>query len=185
MQEWKIPMDLLCVYSSYFKSALQGEFTEAKTMRVELVDENPETFALVVEWLYTHKIEVSGRGVGKSIYCEEPNFGTLLDTWMLADYLQLPKLQNIIMRLMDERVTYYKELPVGDANRAYQRCVGSKLSTWILNTYVWVIPQRKELVDYFTEISDFELLKEILKELVPDVPKRTKFLLNDKYLVRE
>lgn len=112
MREWNIPMDLLCFHSNYFKSALQGEFAEAQTKRVELLDEKPEAFALVVEWLYTHGIKVSGRGVGKGVYREEPNFGTLLEAWTLADYLHLPKLQNIIMKIMDERVTIHKEVPV-------------------------------------------------------------------------
>jgi hypothetical protein len=86
-KEWRIPTDLLCFHSGYFRSALKGGFAEAEAQRVELLDEKPESFKLVVEWLYTHEIKVSGRSTNTNFYCEQPEFDTLLDTWMLANYL--------------------------------------------------------------------------------------------------
>ena len=89
------------------------------------------------------------------------------------------------MKIMDERVTIHKEVPVGEVNRAYQPYSDSKLRAWILDTYVWVIPQHREMVDYFTEVSDLEILKDILKALLPDMSTKKKFVLSKSHLVEE
>lgn len=183
-KEWRIPTDLLCYHSGYFRSALKGEFAEAQIRRVELLDENPEAFALVVEWLYTHKIQVTDRALVKSIYGEEPSFDTLLKTWVLADYLQLPKLQNIVMKVMDDRVAFHKEVPIADVSRAYHG-FDTKLNKWILDICVWVILHKNETVDYFTQISDLELLKDIMKKLLGEMSAKKKFVLDSNYLVTE
>jgi hypothetical protein len=182
-KEWRIPTDLLCYHSGYFRSALKGEFAESQIRRVELRDEKPEAFALVVEWLYTHKIELND-AQRWNMYMEEPSFNTLLKTWVLADYLQLPKLQNIIMKVMDDRVTFHKEVPIADVSRAYQG-FDTKLNKWILDICVWVILHKNETVDYFTEISDLELLKDIMRKLLGEMSAKKKFVLDSNYLVTE
>ena len=180
-------MDLLCFHSGYFRCALEGGFAEGKSKIVGLLDAKPEAFELIVEWLYTHEIKTSGRHNLSDIYTEKPNIATVLEAWMLADYLQMRELQNTIMKLMDERVTYYKEVPVGEFNRAYQACLNPYLREWILSSYVWAIPEDNELVDLFDAQSDFELLQDIFKEMLLDVLTRTKerFVLGEDHLVPE
>ncbi|KFZ04445.1 hypothetical protein V502_10145 [Pseudogymnoascus sp. VKM F-4520 (FW-2644)] len=186
-QQWSIPMDLLCFHSGYFRSTLKGGFAEGKSKTVELLNAKPEAFELIVEWLYTHEIKTSGRDNPSDIYTEKPNIATLLEAWMLADYLQLRKLQNTIMKLMDERMTHYGEVPVEEFNRAYQDYTDPHLRAWILDAYVWAIPDDNELVDYFDEQSDFELLQDILRQMLRGVltGAKERFVLNEDHLVPE
>lgn len=187
MQEWNIPVDLLCFHSSYFKSKLQGKFAEAKNKRVELLREKPEAFGLVVEWLYTHGLKVSSRNekANTDMYCEELGFGTLLDTWTLADKLDLPELQNIIMKIMDKRVTYHQLIPIAEVAILYEDYEPTKLSQWILYSCVWVVSQDMDTIGCFTKGSELELLKDILKEVLLYGPAKKKFVLDDDYLVPE
>lgn len=189
MQEWNIPMDLLCFHSKYFRSALQGGFAEAKAKRVELLNEKPEAFELVVEWLYTHEIKAPVRNAENSLSIddEEPRFGRLLDTWMLADYLDLPKLQNFIMKMMNERVKHHQDVPIEEVNRVYPVCFDSPHSDWILDVCVFAIPQNYDMVDYFSDAPDRSLLQEhIFKRLVFDInggPEEV--ILDENHLVKE
>lgn len=189
MQEWNIPADLLCFHSKYFRSALQGEFAEAKTKRVELLNEKPEAFKLVVEWLYTHEIKASGRNANgfTSIDSEEPGFSTLLDTWMLADYLDLPKLQNFIMKMKNERVKHHQDVPIEEVNRVYPVCFDSPFSDWILDACLFAIPQNYDMADYFSDALDRSLLQEhIFKRLVFDIFVGLKeVILDENHLVKE
>ncbi|KFY63698.1 hypothetical protein V496_03765 [Pseudogymnoascus sp. VKM F-4515 (FW-2607)] len=114
-KEWKIPTDLLCFHSDYFRSALKGGFAETKAKRVELLDQKPAAFELVVEWLYTHV--VGARLPYESYDEQDTRLGKLLDTWLLAEYLQMPRLRNIIIRSMSDQVTEKDYVPVTEFNR--------------------------------------------------------------------
>ncbi|OBT56614.1 hypothetical protein VE04_03128 [Pseudogymnoascus sp. 24MN13] len=84
MEEWRIPTDLLCYHSAYFRGALRGEFAEAKEQKVELRDADPAAFRTIVECLYTHDISEDPEETPEE---RDACFGHLLDVWVLADYL--------------------------------------------------------------------------------------------------
>jgi hypothetical protein len=111
-----------------------------------LLEEETATFELVVEWLYTH-------GVGARLPCkgwEEhcAKIGKLLNTWVLAKYLQMPKLQNGIIRSMSDQMAAVKNIPYKEFNRVCE-IVGSDspLWTWMGECAVWVLRD----YDYFYE----------------------------------
>ena len=45
--------ELLCEVSSYFKAALEGQFQEAETQTIKMVDEDAATFEYFQLWLYS------------------------------------------------------------------------------------------------------------------------------------
>ena len=60
--EFGIHKGLLCEYSEYFEAALNGNFTEAETGVVELLDEEISTFEVFHTWLYSKKLVVEEDG---------------------------------------------------------------------------------------------------------------------------
>ncbi|KFX92978.1 hypothetical protein V490_05062 [Pseudogymnoascus sp. VKM F-3557] len=183
MQEWIIPVDLLCFHSPYFNSVLQGGLWKEENMTVELVDEDPETFELIVEWLYTHEIKTSNRD-NLSIHTEEPSFWILLNAWMLADFLEMRKLQNVIMKLMHERVSFYNDVPLGEFSDAYHDYDNVYLRAWIIDAFVWAIRTDNELIDAI-DPSHFELLQAIFSEFLRGDATTEIFNLDDTHLVKE
>ena len=60
---FNIHKGLLCRNSSYFRSALEGEFKESSEGKVHLPEDDPEVFQRFQLWLYTGSvIESSGEG---------------------------------------------------------------------------------------------------------------------------
>ena len=81
---------LLISCSPFFEKALRGEFQD-KTMTVTLPEDEPDTFATFLRWLYSDTIDVS----------EQKNpFTRVVRLWVLADRLQIPTLKNKAMRLI-------------------------------------------------------------------------------------
>ncbi|KFZ15744.1 hypothetical protein V502_05435 [Pseudogymnoascus sp. VKM F-4520 (FW-2644)] len=156
-KKWRIPTDLLCFHSGYFRSALKGEFAEAKAETVELLEAEPAAFELVVEWLYTH-------GVGARLPCEdwEEQFAKitkLLDTWVLADYLRIPRLQNTIIRSMSDQMTEMPNIPFKEFNRVC-KIVGSDSPLWIWmgECAVWILPGYDDFYEECIDESAVQLL---------------------------
>lgn len=56
-KEYYVHHDLVCDRSSYFRAALQGQFQEAQTNRIEFPEEAEATLELFIRWLYgsTHE----------------------------------------------------------------------------------------------------------------------------------
>jgi hypothetical protein len=158
-QEWTISTELLSFHSGYFRSALKGGFAEATTRRVELLDGNPEAFELIVEWLHTHEVgarlpysygDYEGQGA---------RLGKLLDTWMLAEYLQMPKLQNIIITSMSDQMTETNYIPVKEFNRVCEATgPGTPLYTWIGECTAWAWPVCDNFYEDCTDESAVQLL---------------------------
>ena len=53
---WHLPKDLLVNASTFFAAALNGQFTEAASKTVHLPEDNPDAFALFIQWLYVGEI---------------------------------------------------------------------------------------------------------------------------------
>lgn len=48
---WILPEDLLCDMLKYFREAFKGNFKEGMEKQIHLVDEEPGTFALLIDWI--------------------------------------------------------------------------------------------------------------------------------------
>ncbi|KAI9715726.1 MAG: hypothetical protein M1828_000741 [Chrysothrix sp. TS-e1954] len=100
-----VHQDLICHYSSFFKSALFGEFLEASCKKVSLKEESSDIFRIIIHWLYA-----------ASRVIDEENVTTLCKVWLAADRYGMPDLQNdtincLIYELMGFKgVSEYVEL---------------------------------------------------------------------------
>jgi hypothetical protein len=159
MEEWRIPTDLLCYHSAYFRGALRGEFAEAKEQKVELRDADPAAFRTIVECLYTHDISEDPEETPEE---RDACFGHLLDVWVLADYLQMPSLQGTAMQRMDYQISQDKRVPI----KEFQRIFGnyeksSPVRRWMVQSCVWALPFQDDLIQTCVDISATEILGDI------------------------
>lgn len=58
-KEFILNEKLLCDKADYFKAAFRSGFKESQEKQLELPEDNPDTFARFVEWLYTNEIKCS------------------------------------------------------------------------------------------------------------------------------
>lgn len=86
---------LLCIYSDYFKGALQGPWKEAETRTVTLQATDPEAYSIFNDWLYTQNINIEPpmEVVAKDVQSD----ALVIRAWLLGDYLLAPKFQNATM----------------------------------------------------------------------------------------
>jgi hypothetical protein len=98
---YTIHKDLLCYHSPYFHRALNGSFVDASRQEVELENVQPDVFGLFVHWIYRAKIgEKRFNDPKDSTIVEQTTDEQLIKLWSLADYLQVPKLQNAVVEHM-------------------------------------------------------------------------------------
>ena len=58
-QVFNIHKELLCAASSYFSAAFKGNFKEADTQRIEILDEDVTVFKYFQVWLYSKKVHTT------------------------------------------------------------------------------------------------------------------------------
>lgn len=97
-RRWKLPKALLCYYSSYFAGACRSGCKEALTGQFNLSEDDPEIFALFVEWLCAADTEtpvytphVPG-AFEPGRWHSDPELG-----WMLADRLLCPSFEKFAL----------------------------------------------------------------------------------------
>jgi BTB/POZ domain len=97
MEAFAIHEGLACFHSPYFRATFQGNFQGASTREVIFDTTKPGVFGLSVEWLYNQDISETFCTDGslsqflKSLN-ETPTTPDLVNLWLLAEYLQVPRL---------------------------------------------------------------------------------------------
>ena len=89
-RHWSLHRNLLCHHSTYFQDNF-GEEHKNKTGKLELLDQDPRAFELLVKWLYQGKIDdVSDMPMDKkwdyADACQK--------LYLLCDKINLPQLKN-------------------------------------------------------------------------------------------
>ena len=98
-QKFVVHKSFLCHHSPYFQKSLNGQFQEAQTGVVNLDDVDIHAFGLFVDWLYTGQTNEAKTKPSKGkITWEEAT-----ELWILADYLQIPTLQNHTVKMILEK----------------------------------------------------------------------------------
>ncbi|KAK0104897.1 hypothetical protein ONS95_005162 [Cadophora gregata] len=85
-----IHKDIICHHSSYFANAFNSKHLESKTQTITIPEVNSDTFGILVEWLYTQKIDIDLKD-------HDGNILLLSQLWTLAQRFGVPNLQNNIM----------------------------------------------------------------------------------------
>ncbi len=160
-QRFGIHKDLVCFHSPYFKGAFEGHFAEAKSGEVVLEDVRPEVFGIFVHWLYTKSIDETicidtPFDVIEKFKKEAESNGNLFEAWLLAEYLQVPKLQNQIIRLLIEK-----------SHKSGGVCKLSQLDALIYEKTSVESPLRKFCVDCMCWSSALDILDQMIIRQCP------------------
>lgn len=125
--------------------------------RVELQDEKPAAFELIVEW-------INGQTLGADFpyeYEEDQRIriGRLLDMYLLAEFLQMPKLQNAIIRDMSDQLTETEYAPVKEFERVCDSMMRiGPLYNWMGESGVWISVRDESFYDECACESAVQLL---------------------------
>ncbi|CRG91745.1 hypothetical protein PISL3812_08797 [Talaromyces islandicus] len=87
---FNVHSSLLTSRSSYFADVL-SEQQHNSDSPIELLNENPNIFHLLVNWLYHQRI------INTSFSCLEPDWQDLIHLWLLADRVQIRELQRDVI----------------------------------------------------------------------------------------
>jgi len=104
-----------------------------------------EIFGLVVYYIYREVIEVIPFTEGDSKATpneraanDKPSWHSLVSLWLLADYLQIPALQNLTIQTLYEKQTRLGKIPVHTFRELYENTAsGSMLRKYFAETCVW------------------------------------------------
>ena len=89
-----VHQEQLCEVSPFFKAAFTSEFREGSEKKMDLVEENEDTFDRFIQWLYSQQYEIPGGGTGSSGFTEP------LRLFVLAEKFDIRKLKNLLMTKM-------------------------------------------------------------------------------------
>lgn len=86
---------LICSNSKFFSNAMNGKWEESKNCIIRLPANQPATFNLYAQWLYTRRIP-SGNSIFNSKTCEK-EFRKLVDAYILGDQFQDTDFKNAVV----------------------------------------------------------------------------------------
>ncbi|RYP76750.1 hypothetical protein DL769_003581 [Monosporascus sp. CRB-8-3] len=92
-------LHLLSHFSKYFRAALNSPMEESRTLQFELIEHGTKmSMSFFVDWIYaTSSGAYHWRQLQTHEVCTEDS---LLEAWLLAEYLRVPEMQNDILRLI-------------------------------------------------------------------------------------
>ena len=85
-REFLIHKEFICHHSEFFAAEFNGQFQEGQTQAMTLDDIDPDAFGLLVDWLYTQRVDVDG-----------DSLPTLARLWIMGDLFLIPAIQNSAM----------------------------------------------------------------------------------------
>lgn len=100
---------IVCEASPVFEAAFNSSFIEGQAQEYVLADTTEGTFALFTEWIYRGDFNVSLPNDVINLNLEDLH-SNLLDLWILADKLLIPRLQNRALQLLDDTRKKFKQI---------------------------------------------------------------------------
>ena len=137
-----IHKEFLCHYSPYFDAAFNGNFQEGANLTLDLEDTSPNTFDIFLDWLYTQKVpsDLEKGENGPDVLRQ------LVDLWLLADRLLIPKLQNEALVALEQTRIALHVRPKYSFNHVYENTVeGSPLRRYMVQLGGSGFPSHKEI----------------------------------------
>ncbi|KAL8967397.1 MAG: hypothetical protein Q9183_002937 [Haloplaca sp. 2 TL-2023] len=135
--------------AAFFKTALDGSFSEGTTQEISLPEDDVHTFRIYQTWLITGELRYN--------FDDEGLWLTLSKLWIFADKICSPRFENrIIDAIFDILAENDNEnLPVASADTVhyvYDHTVkGSRLRRLFTRCFIQLAPQNKRLVAYPSE----------------------------------
>lgn len=97
-----IHTNLAVAKSTFFKSAMNGNWIEASTKKVELPEDDRKAFKVFVHWLYYDTVEYK-------LGAEEDWLKILAEAWILGDKLGSRTFTNLVMNSIRAHTGWLKE----------------------------------------------------------------------------
>lgn len=150
-QPFRVHQDFLCYYSPYFEAVFKGKFAESKSGALDLEDVSPKVFEIFVNWLYTQTVFLPGSKL--------PQIQDLMNLWIFADRLLIPRLQNHTLEAIDRVRLKSKTFPSSVFHHVYEYTdKGSPLRRYIVD----VMSRGKANPLQYPERFPVELLVDII-----------------------
>ena len=112
--KFSVHKEMLCGVSSFFRSAFTGSFREGRQQVMELPEDDPNIFELLVQWLYTDKYDLQqSDGPGDSF-----NYSEGIQLYCLAEKYDLSALKHKIYRAF-YRETNETKMPPACSDTSY------------------------------------------------------------------
>ncbi|KAE8446884.1 hypothetical protein EG329_011515 [Mollisiaceae sp. DMI_Dod_QoI] len=167
-EKFVVHKDFACHYSPVFQAAFSSQFVEGQTQEYRLKDTTAEAIRLLVNWFYTQKVEVRQLGPEGNFSTKEVNMKfkhhediTLVELWVLADKLLLPRLQNTIVEEMQRLREQLRLAPINCYALAYEKTQeGSPLRRFLVDSSVGSSMQKPEF---------YECIEQFPKEMLMDM----------------
>lgn len=173
-KKFKVHKGFAVHYSPVFKSAFNSSFKEGRTQTYELEDTTKGAVQLLVEWIYTQKLDLNGLEDEKTW---DAQCMCLANLWVLADKLLMRSLQNSAMGKLETLCARHHWIPVVILNYVYDNTQKkSQLRRFLL--YKCALKLDAENYTRFPEEFPKEMLLELavyLIEAMDDLPDRSKF----------
>lgn len=99
MKKFVVHKESACFYSPIFKAAFNSTFIEGQTQEYRLDDVNEGTVQFLVQWIYRQEMSIVQLQSGKH---DPQECQDLVETWVLADRLLVPGLQNAVLAALDK-----------------------------------------------------------------------------------
>ena len=130
-EEFMVHTELLCHYSPFFKAAISGNWTEAKTGVVNLPNDEPRIFEIFQSYIYAGSLDLLPEQVSDA--------SLLVALWVFADKMQFPGLQNAaIEALRHQACNPPSHFRLKDLQYAFDNTTeASPLRKFITDLYVW------------------------------------------------
>jgi hypothetical protein len=98
-RKYSLPKDLLCYQSQFFDKALNGNFKEGAEQVVNLPEERPYTFDLVIQWIYTGKVILPGSSF-RDLSCKDISSQKISDqqaSSVIDEYLEFLEIADRLL----------------------------------------------------------------------------------------
>lgn len=164
---FRVNKTVLTDISAFFRTALNGSWSESVTAKIELPEEDTFIFALFVDYAYSRRLfSFWNACTGDGDHNSKPRLSTLVHLYIMADRLQAAKLKNEVINVLHCRLEevptmsvethqmVFDELPQGSPLRRFV------LHAWMHGAHNHRFPQR--LVEDVPALA-FKLLNQTLK----------------------
>ncbi|TVY34190.1 hypothetical protein LSUB1_G007683 [Lachnellula subtilissima] len=138
--KFTVHKEVACYHSTVWRAAFKSNFIEGQTQTYQLEDTTSRAFKLLVQWLYSQRIQVrqlDNDWVRNNAISESKDEDyALLELWVLADRISNAKLQNCTLDKIDQIWRKHHTIATQTLNYVYTHTSSdSSLRKYFVKTY--------------------------------------------------
>ena len=157
-----VHVELLCDCSPYFNRVFGERFTKPLTETISFPDTDPNTFTDFLAWLY--------RG---NLFQDQdfPTWIQLCRLWVLASKLEVPRLQNLVMKFCKEKLSLDNGIVDKSAVQFIYENSDENSQLRCMAVDIWVSRMKKGMFESLKIGLPRHFLEDLCSELVERVEK--------------